>query len=395
MLAATADARMIQGVLGDAQERVGLRPAPAFHAFATHFSTLATAPSLTSPSSAALAGTAPIDSTMEGLGPMFLDHAATLGAGTTNLNIVTQRSFAQGSLFSQPFNELGALAPPLFVKRTPTGNPSNPAAVGLRLTYALDLHVWATAIAVSHGFSDSFDASVVLPIVSTSLDMAVRAHVVQATSPSGGTFHPVKGAPTIGGTIPAVSATGVGDLTVRGKYRLPIPPPIRMAATLEAQFPTGDPLQIHGTGSYWLTPGVDAALPLFGKRAELDGHAAIHVNVSKPEQSQALYGLSASAVLVPKRLAAIVEFLGQSQLTTAFAPEDTDVLVLTPQGIASDPLLGIGWSGRLDQFNFSFGMRARLVSTLMVFANGIVPLNRSVGIRPAGVIPTVGVGWSF
>jgi len=69
--------------------------------------------------------------------------------------------------------------------------------------------------------------------------------------------------------------------------------------------------------------------------------------------------------------------------------------VLTPQGIAADPLLGVGWSGRLDQFNFSFGLRARVVDRVMVFANGIVPLNRSVGVRPAGVIPTVGVGWSF
>jgi len=332
---------------------------------------------------------------MEGLGPIFLDHAAILGVGTTNVNIVAQRSFAQGSLFGQPFNELGAVAPPLLVKRTATGNPATPAGLGIRLTYDLDLHVIATAIAVSHGFTDSFDLSVVLPIVTTSLDCAVQAHVVQATAPSGGPFHRVKGVPTVGGTIPAISSTGVGDLTVRGKYRLPVPLPVRMAATLESQFPTGDPVQLHGTGSYWLTPGLDAALPLLGKHAEVDAHAAIHVNLSKPEQSQALYGVSASAVVVPKRLAAIVEFLGQSQLTNAFAPEDTDVLVLTPQGIAADPLLGVGWSGRLDQFNFSFGLRARLVSTLMLFANGIVPLNRAVGVRPAGVIPTVGVGWSF
>jgi len=87
--------------------------------------------------------------------------------------------------------------------------------------------------------------------------------------------------------------------------------------------------------------------------------------------------------------------LGQSQLTTAFAPADTDVLVLTPAGIAADPLLGVGWSGRLDQFNFAFGLRARLVATLMLFATGIVPLNRSVGVRAAGIVPTVGLGWSF
>jgi len=395
MVALSAEAATLRGTLGDAQERVGLRPAAQFSRFAEHFSTLVSAPSLTSPSAAALAGTAPLDSTMEGLGPIFLDHAATLGANVTNVNVVTQRSMAQGSLFGQPFDELGASRPPLLARRSPTGNPQAPAGVGLRVRYNLDLHVWATAVAVTHGVTDAFDASVVVPVVSTSLDLAVRARVVRATAPGGGAFHPVKGAPAVGGTVPAVSSTGVGDLTVRGKYRLPVRLPVRAAATLEAQFPTGDPFELHGTGSYWVTPGLDVALPVFRKRAEVDAHAALHMNVSHVAQSQALYGVSASAVLVPKRLAAIVEFLGQSQLTTAFAPNDTDVLVLTPQGIAADPLLGVGWSGRFDQFNFSFGLRARLVADVMVFANGIVPLNRSVGVRPAGVIPTVGVGWSF
>jgi len=394
-LGRVAVARSLEGVLGDAQERVGLRPAPAFTTFSSHVSTLVTAPSLTSASSAALAGTAPIDSTMAALGPVFLDHAATLGAGVTNTNVVTQRSLAQGSLFGQPFNELGTFAPVL-VKRTPTGNPMAPAAIGLRLRYALDLHLWATAVAVSHGFTDSFDASVVVPVVSSGLDCAVRARVVQATSPAGGAFHPVRGAPVVGGTISPVHSTGVGDLVVRVKQRLPMPAPWRAAATLEAQFPTGDPFELHGTGSYWVTPGIDLSLPLWGKRAELDAHAALHMNVNHAAQSQVLYGLSASAVVWPRRLAAIVEFLGQSQLANGFAPGDTDVLVLTPQGgIAADPLLGVGWTGRLDQFNFSFGLRGVLRPGLVLFANGVVPLNRSSGVRPAGVVPTVGLGWSF
>src|SRR5215471_9507839 len=189
MLAAgSVQARTLVGVLGDAQERVGLRPRPAFTNFAQHFADLVTAPSPVSASSAALAGTAPIDSTMEGLGPIFLDHAATLGAGVTNMNVVAQRSFAQGSLFAQPFNELGLNVPPVITKRTPTGNPESAALLAVRLRYAIDLHLWAAAIAVSHGFTDDFDASLVLPIVSTRLNCAATAHVVAQTGPNGGTF---------------------------------------------------------------------------------------------------------------------------------------------------------------------------------------------------------------
>jgi hypothetical protein len=192
-----------------------------------------------------------------------------------------------------------------------------------------------------------------------------------------------------------VDATGIGDVTLRGKYKLPVPRPWKAALTLEGQFPTGDPLELHGTGAYWITPGVDVALPLGQGRAELDAHADLHFNISQSIQSQALYGVSGSVVLWPKRLAAIVEFLGASQLETAIAPHATDVLVLTPSGVSTDPLLGVGWSSRLDQFNLSFGLRAVIPPGLVLFANGVYALNGDVGVRPVGVIPTVGIGMSF
>lgn len=395
LIAAPAASRTIQGVLGDAQERVGLRPAAPFLNFAQHFADLVTAPSLTSASSAALGGGTAIDSSESTLGPIFLDHADTLGAGVTNMSSVAQRGFAQGNLFAQPFNQLGLNVPPVVTKRTATAPPGSSALLAIRLRYAIDLHVWAAAIAVTHGFTDDFDASLVLPIVSTRLNCAATARLVAATGPNGGTFIPVHGGPTLGGTIEPVDSTGIGDLVVRGKYKLAMPSPWHMAATLEVQFPTGDDLQLHGSGDYWLTPGIDVSLPLFDKKAELDAHAALDFDVSTWTRSQALYGVSASVVLWPKRLAAIVEFLGQSQFESAFRPRDTNVLVLSPQGIAVDPLLGVGWAGRLDQFNFSFGLRTPLARNVMLFANGLVDLNPHVGVRPVGVIPTFGIGGTF
>ena len=394
VLAGPAAARTLEGVLGDAQERVGLRPAPAFTHFAGHLAEMTTMPSLTSASSAALSGGAAIDATMSMLGPIFLDHAETLGAGLSNVNVVSQRAFSDATLFGQPFNQLGSFFPVL-AERTPTGNPSSPAFLGVRLRYSLDLHVWATAIALSHGLTDDLDVSVVLPILSTRLDMAVRARIVRQTGPNGGVFVPVDG-PTVGGTLEPVSSTGIGDVALRAKYRLPLPKPWGLALSLEGQFPTGDPFQLHGTGAYWITPGLTVSRILWNGKAEVDAHADLHFNISKALQSQALYGFSGSVVLWPKRAAAIVEFLGTSQLDNAFAPHDTDVLVVTPGGgVIADPLLGVGWSGRLDQWNLSFGLRARLWKRVMVFANGVYALNPDVGVRPVGVIPTFGLGATF
>jgi len=328
------------------------------------------------------------------LGPIFLDHAETLGAGVTNLNVISQRALADANLFGQPFNQLGSVFPVL-AERTPTGDPTAPAFLGLRLRYDLDLHVWATAIAISHGVTDDLDLSVVLPVISTRLDCAVTATTVAATGPQGGAFVPIHGAPTVGGALEAVDATGIGDVSVRAKYALPVPRPWRAALTLEGQFPTGDPAELHGTGAYWITPGVDVSRRFWEGKAELDAHADLHFNITHAIQSQALYGISGSVVLWPRRLAAIVEFLGSSQLDTAFAPNDTDVLVLTPSGVSADPLLGVGWSNRLDQWNLSFGIRARLWRGLVLFANGVYAINPDVGVRPVGVIPTVGLGATF
>jgi len=392
LLAATAEGRTLQGVLGDAQERVGLRPAPVFTTFASHFATLVTTPSLTSSTSAALTGGAVIDSSMGELGPIFLDHAATLGQGVWNVNAVAQRGFADASLFGQPFAGLGLDAFPLLERRTPTGNPGSPTLLGIRLRYQLDLHLWAAAFAASYGVTDSLDVSLVLPVIATRLSCAVRARVVAAQQ--GGRFVPVM-FPPVGGTIEPVSSTGIGDLTARLKYRLPVPEPWRLAATVTAQFPTCDPLELHGNGAYWLAPGLDVAVPLWDRRAELTGYAGMNVNLTFPRQTEVLYGLSGSVMLWPKRLAAILEFLGASQLTSAFAPHDTDVLVLTPSGVQADPLLGIGWTGRVDEWSLAFGLRGRFPAGLILYANGLVPLNRDAGVRPAGVIPTVGLGWSF
>jgi hypothetical protein len=390
-------ARTIVGTLGDAQERVGLRPARAFTTFAGHVATLLTAPSLRSTTSAALAGTAAIDSSESTLGPIFLDHAETLGRGVTNLNVISQRSFAQGSLLGAPFSGLGLTAPPVVTRRTPTAHPASPALLGVRLHYTLDLHVWAVALAVSYGITDALDVSLVLPVVADRLDLATTARVVAATGPTGGAFTRVADAPTLGGTLEPVQSTGIGDLVLRGKVRLSVPAPWHAAATLELQFPTGDLMQLHGTGDTWITPGLDVAYPFAvgSRRAELDASAGLNFDIPHSLRSQALYGLSASMVLWPKRLGAIVEFLGQSQFDSAFRPNSTDVLVLTPGGIQPDPLLGVGWTARLDQWDFSFGLRAVLLPGILVFANGAVALNPAAGVRPAGVVPTIGIGASF
>jgi len=370
--AVAAEGATLRGVLGDAQEAVGIRPAPAFAHFAAHLTGAAGAVvSPIEPTSAAAVALGAIDSSMAPLGPIFLDHARTLGAGVWNVNAVAMQSLGDGVLDGQGLGELGTGAGRTILKRTPTGHGPPLEAVALR--YDLDLRLRALAVAVSRGITDDVDVSVLLPIVSSALDCTVSA----------------------GGRSGAVhtGSVGVGDLDVRVKYALPLPSPLYGAATLDAVFPTGDEAQAHGTGDYWGTTAADFSVG--NHRLEANVHLGAAVDLSDARQSHAVYGLSGSALVWPRHLAAVVEFLGSSAFVPSRSVPDTQTLVLTHGSVASGPLLGVDWVDRLDRFNLSFGIRVPVGAHAMLFASGLLPLNRGSGLRPAGVTPAVGVGGTW
>jgi hypothetical protein len=194
-----------------------------------------------------------IDSTLETLGPIYLDHTDTVGAGKTNLNLLAQTT---------PYSLV-----------TATG---------------LDLSIRATTVVVaaSRGLTDSLDASLVLPLIHETVESQLTTGLV------------------VGRTT--TSFAGPGDLGARLKYHLA--PPI--ALTLEATFPTGNPTRGLGTGDYWLSPGLIATTTQ--GPVQLSARAAFDVNLSRAGESTVSYGASASVLLWPGHLALAAEVLGQS-----------------------------------------------------------------------------------
>jgi len=370
--ALSAEGATLRGTVGDAQEAVGIRPAPAFSHFAAHLVSAAGAlVSPVEPTSAAAVALGAIDSSMAPLGPIFLDHAQTLGAGKWNVNAVAMQSLGDSVLDGQGLDNLGASSGRTILKRTPTGH--GPPLEAVRLRYDLDLRLRALAIALSRGLTDDVDVSVLVPVVSSAIDCAVTA----------------------GGRSGAVhtGSVGVGDLDVRLKYALPTPKPFYGAATLDAVFPVGDKAQAHGTGDYWLMPAADFSLG--NTRLEANVRLGAAVDLSDARQSHAIYGVSGSALLWPRHLAAVVEFLGSSAFVPSLSVPDTQTLVLSHGSVGPGSLLGVDWLDRLDRFNLAFGVRVPLGAHVMAFASGLLPLNRGSGLRPDGITPAVGVGGAW
>jgi hypothetical protein len=193
-----------------------------------------------------------IDSTQSAVGPIFLDHDETIGAGETNVNVLAQTE------------DLELI--------THTG---------------VDLNVRANTVvvAISHGLTDNLDLSLVLPIVQEHIDVRTT-----------GAF--------VGHTV--VTFSGASDLAVRLKYHL-LP---WLSTLLKASFPTGNPDKGLGAGEYFLTPGL-AASKLVGP-VQLNMLLNYNVDLSFPSKSSLAYGAGAATQLYFPWLGVAAEFIGES-----------------------------------------------------------------------------------
>jgi hypothetical protein len=389
LVAGPAGARSLVGTLGDAQELVGIRPSAGLSAMTDAIAKDVTT-SQSSPGSAASAAPSggAIDSSMSILGPIFIPHAQTLGAGKWNLNALAQHVNLD--------NVIGPGPGLTILRSTPTTKPGAAPLLACRMEYDLKLRLDAIALAASYGITDRLDASVVLPITHSSLDATVRLDILRKSL--GGKFVRTK-VPTIERSGTPVDSTGPGDMVFRLKYGLAGQRlgtsmfPLAAAVSVEWQFPTGEFDQMHGTGDYWITPTLDLAVPVFGV-AEIAARTALDVDLSDNSRTQALYSLGASAIVIPRHLVVVAEFLGRSQIRDATDVNASAVLTLVRGRLQDAAALGLDVS-RHDYFDFSFGIRVPVAPGIMAFASGLVALNGNVGLRPSGVTPTVGIGGNF
>jgi hypothetical protein len=219
------------------------------------------------------------------------------------------------------------------------------------------------------GILDNLDVNIAVPLIQTTLDVGVVANAARAHT--------------------SEDAFGVGDVLLRGKWRLPLTGDFRAAAGLQFRLPTGNEDDFQGTGDFEASPAFFVSTILWD-RVEPHLNLALDLVPANFEKSQARYGLGVDVDIIP-RVNGSLAFLGRSQIDGS--DQDTDFLHQTPNGPQLQPLLGADF-GRKDFFDLSFGMRVVVWREVMLFANGIYALNDD-GLRNGTVIPTVGVEGTF
>lgn len=122
--------------------------------------------------------------------------------------------------------------------------------VGTALT--MDLSTDTFSFFGTYGLTDRFDVGIAVPVMHVSLDAKIDATVIRlATLESGptSTIHTFPGGANTNPYTDSGSATGIGDILLRAKYRLFDMPGGGIAAAFDLRTPTGDADNLLGTGA--------------------------------------------------------------------------------------------------------------------------------------------------
>lgn len=308
------------------------------------------------------------------LGQLFLERPHPLGRRRWSLRLDYQW-FRLDAVDGRDLDRLRDPGPPILDPDT-----------GLLLVvprFALALESHLVTAGATWGVTDDLDVDLTLPVITSrfAVDVAARA----------------LGAPRAQRTRARASATGVGDVLVRGKHRLARGRLGELAAGLALRAPAGDEANFQGTGTWEVTPALYAAAPPLrvarNVRLLAYANAGVDVNADDADRSEARLGLGVDLALGGRATVGIA-FLAREPFAGIAPPGAFDVVRVTRAGRrTAAPVLGLE-RDRASVHDLSLGARLGLWRD-RVFGrvNVLLPLGDD-GIR-ADVVPTAGLEATF
>ena len=256
-----------------------------------------------------------------------------------------------------------------------------------------------TAFTVTYGATDRLDVGVAIPVVEVKIEALTDAVINKlATGGSSATsgIHRFPSGEDTATFQQSGSASGVGDIVLRGKYRFTTDPRLGFAAGLDARLPTGDELDLLGTGATQIK-GYVIGSAHFGSFSPHLNAAYGWANHDVPDEID--YAAGFDWALSP-RLTFIVDALGRT-LRDSKVLRVLDTPFVYNTNPATDPVdLHTATLRQLvateqDSTSFlgSVGFKVNPVGNLLVIVNGLFSLNGR-GLQ-AKFSPLVGLDYSF
>jgi outer membrane putative beta-barrel porin/alpha-amylase len=226
-------------------------------------------------------------------GPAFAERAITIGRGRLSGGMTYQHTPFQtiegqrlddGSikfyLRHQECCTPGAGGGGAGTTTQPNGTRLSPAFEGDLIEAALSLRATTDTVAFfgTYGLTNRWDLGIVVPIVRMDMDASVQATIMRlatAAIPQIHTFEAGNPNATQKTFHESASATGLGDVLLRTKYRFLSLPGGGLAGAVDLRLPTGDEDQLLGAGGQ-----VKVLLIASGEAGRLIPHANVGFTVS-------------------------------------------------------------------------------------------------------------------
>lgn len=336
----------------------------------------------------------------ESFGSVFAERADTIGRNRFNIGI-------NHSTFS--FEKLGRYdlrdgdLELVFTHQDVNHDRSNlqPWVEGDLITAQLFLKVQSdiTAFIVNYGVTERLDVGAAIPMVSVSLDarsdVAVQRLATGSTSP----IHVFRNGTRSDVIAQSGSASGVGDVALRVKYRMLKNRRGGLALAADVRLPTGESRDLLGTGA------ARAGLTAIGSLTA--GRFSPHVNLGysvsqdagEVEQPDELTWVAGFDLAVHPRLTLGADLLGTRRFDAGVVHvEDTTFQAnVAPAGppqivTASFPRLAVS-GGDATTYLGSIGVKVNPFGNLLLTINGLFGVAGD-GLRPR-FAPMLGVDYSF
>jgi hypothetical protein len=266
--------------------------------------------------------------------------------------------------------------------------------------------VTQTTVSLTYGATEHLDLSIGVPLVNTSLSIVSNATIHRLGTESNPAIHFFRDpdAPATYGNertfVSQGTASGLGDVIVRGKETLFKKAHGGLAVGVEARLPTGDEENLLGSGAL--------GVKVFSAASGTYGHVSPHVNVGYQWNGSSLLAGDIAAgvkgdlpnelsyvfgadVGVERRLSIAFDVLGRywSDAQRLASSTFTASSVSPPQTF-DDVAFRVG---PLNVVSGSFGLKANIAGTLLATFNLEFKLN-DAGLRTK-VTPLVGLEYSF
>lgn len=337
----------------------------------------------------------PVRNEETSLGPILAERALTLGRGSflvgANLTRLRLDRLRGTSLRDLRFNVVQRDLPPA---GPPLGDPvieRTYLAVATRMAFEAQV----ANLFVTAGITDRLDVSMLLPVVQATLSGFSDAQIVigEGDDPAAGFSF---GGPTEDpklrerSVLPLQRATGLGDISLRGKYRLTgMESRVALAVLADVRLPTGRDEDFLGSGGAWLQ-GLGVVSLEAGAGFSPHANAGAVVRGGEGQRDAILLALGFDH-RTSSRLTVAAELLGQVPVGTNPLVR-REVIIRDRNGVDAVVATSNLPTLRDNQLDGSLGFKLRLWKLALV-GNGIVPLNDG-GLR-SRFLWTVGMQGGF